>query len=201
MEKIFFATKNVGKVDYVQIVLGRNGIRVVHYPLKLPEIQSPCVEEVAAQKVKYAFHEINNGREKKVPCIAIDSGLFLNAYNGEWPGTLVKSTLEKGPGVEGILKLLEGETRECDIRPCVAYWDGMLTEPICFTAKIKGRIADKQRGERKNYHWSDLCRVFIPDGLEKTEAEMSKEEYDGWRREVDISVPEFAKWIREIKEE
>lgn len=196
MSKIFFATKNPGKVDYLRRVVQEfDGVKVVQYPLNLPEMQFTSVEDVANHKVMYAFNEINNGRANKVPCIALDSGLYIPALRN-WPGTLVKSALD-GLGVEGILKLMEGKPRACEIRPCLAYWDGNLTDPLTFSAKIFGNLAEQLRGETKDYHWSDLARVFIPYGLSKTEAEMSREEYDSWRRKVDISAPGFAKWLTE----
>ena len=179
--KVFFATRNNGKVDYVKKVThGLDGLTIVQYPLSLPETQSCDVEKVASDKVKFAFNEINNSREKKVPCIALDSGLYIAAFNG-WPGTLIKSTLD-AIKVEGLLKLVQGKPRECEIKPCLAYWDGNLSEPLTFPATIKGKITEEPKGETKLYHWSDFARIFIPEGFFITEAEMNIDTYEGWRK-------------------
>ncbi len=196
MTKIFFATKNAGKFDYLKKVFQEfDSVKIIQYPLNLPEMQLTSVEDVATHKVKYAFQEINNGRENKVPCIALDSGFYIHSLRN-WPGILVKSALD-GFGIDGFLKLMEGKQRYCEIRPCLSYWDGKLTEPLTFSAKIFGSLAEQPRGETKDYHWSDLARIFIPNSAAKTEAEMSREEYNLWRRKVDLSSPAFARWLTE----
>ena len=95
------------------------------------------------------------------------------------------------------MKLLDGNSRECEIKPCLAYWDGVLNDPICFPAKIQGTLAEEPRGDFKNYHWSELSKIFIPKGYDKTEGELSEEDYDFWRKEADISVSSFGKWLRD----
>ncbi len=197
--KIFFATRNNGKVDYVKRVIQNfKELNLVQYPLSLPETQSHDVERVAADKVKYAYKEINNGRSEKTPCIALDSGLYLSAFSG-WPGTLIRSTLE-AVKVDGLLKLLEGKSRECEVKPCIAYWDGNLSEPITFPANIKGKISETPKGEIKPYHWSDFARIFIPEGFSNTEAEFNEETYEHWRKKNDVSAYNFAKWLSETAE-
>ena len=200
MSRIFFATRNEGKVDYVRNILREfDGVRIVHYPLNIPERQAHSVEDVAKEKARYAFKEINNGRDDKTPCMTLDSGLYIPSLKG-FPGTLVRTILDTIE-VDGILRLLAGKARECEIRTCVAYWDGNLTDPLVFSARIKGTIADEPKGETKPYHWSNLAEVFIPKGLNKTEAELSEEDYNEWRKRADTCVSSFARWLRDTSED
>jgi XTP/dITP diphosphohydrolase len=188
--KIFFATSNNGKIDFVTEVLEKYGIKVNPVPIDLSEEKAESVKEVARRKVKYAFQEIGK------PCIALDSGLFIDSLNG-FPGTNVNSTLET-IGIEGIITLLEKkEDTRCVIKPCVAYLNENLREPICFVANVYGSLAREPRGVTSEYHWSDLARIFIPSGYDKTEGEMTEQEYKKWRLENDLSVSDFGRYFKE----
>ena len=52
-------------------------------------------------------------------------------------------------------------------------------------------------GEMREYYWSELFLVFVPDEKEKTLAEMSLEEYQDWRAQIypDSYVSKFAEWF------
>jgi len=198
MRKLFFATRNSGKVDYVRKIFSEyDGTRVVHYPINLPERQAHSVEDVAGEKARYAFKEINNGREPRTPCMTLDSGLYIPSLRN-FPGTLVRTILDTIE-VDGILKLLKDKPRDCEIRTCVAYWNGLLTEPILFSSRIFGQLSESSKGETKHYHWSNLAEVFVPKNINKTEAEMTEEEYNLWRKKTDTCVAEFAKWLKETE--
>lgn len=188
---LFFATQNVGKIDFVTRVLDREyGINVVHFPIDLSEIRADTVEEVAKQKAINAYEDVG------APCITLDSGFFIDAVKG-WPGTYVNDALNK-LGIEGILRLLDNDSRDCHIRPVLAYYDGFLSHPVYFSTKLKGTLSQKPRGERKKYHWSDLCKIFIPEGFEKTEAEMTEESYNKWRKKTDTTVIRFGEWFNAL---
>lgn len=187
---LFFATQNNGKLDFVSRVLQEFGIKVVHFPIDLSEIRADSVEEVAQQKVLNAYEDVG------APCIALDSGFFIDAVGG-WPGTYVNNALKK-LGVERILRLLDSDVRTCHIRPCLTYYDGFLSHPVYFSSRINGSLTIEPKGQIQRYHWSELCNVFIPDGLEKTEAEMDEKEYNSWRKTVDTTANKFGQWFNSI---
>jgi len=93
--------------------------------------------------------------------------------------------------------LVEGKPRECAFRNCLAYLDGELSEPLYFESDVEGVLSEAPRGELKDYHWSDLVRVFIPSGEDKILAEMAFEKYQKWRerRYVDSFATKFAEWF------
>lgn len=192
MKKVYFATTNLGKVKFLTDNLANYGIEVIPViPVlaELPEPRSDDLREIAREKVLFAYQQI------KKPCIAQDSGFYIQSLNG-FPKAFVNFALQT-IGIEGILKLVEGKQRECEFRNCLAYLDDSLSGPVYFESSVKGRLAEKPSGEMKDYAWSELFTVFIPDGYSKTLAEMCAEEYKRWReeREKNSFATKFAKWF------
>lgn len=187
--KIYFATRNKGKVNSVSSVLSKYGIEVVHYPLELPEPRSYDLRKIAKEKVLFAYEKIRK------PCIALDSGFYIHSLNG-FPRTYVNFALET-IGIDGILQLVKGKSRDCEFRNCLAYLDETLTEPICFESSIMGTLSDSPRGEMRDYYWSELFLVFTPRGANKTLAEMSLDEYQEWISQInkDSYLAKFAEWL------
>jgi len=99
-----------------------------------------------------------------------DTGLFIDALNG-FPGALA-AYVHKSIGLQGILKLLEGvENRKAHFDAAVAY--GAPPGRIwVFTGRVYGRISLKEAGSG-GFGFDPL---FVPEGFDKTFAEMSLEE-------------------------
>ena len=189
MNQIYFATTNKGKVNSVSTALSKHGIEVIHYPLELPEPRSDDLREIVREKVLFAYGKIRR------PCIALDSGFYVNSLNG-FPKAYVNFALGT-IGIDGILKLVDGKPRDCEFRNCLAYLDATLSEPVYFESNVEGLLSDFPRGEMQDYYWSELFLVFIPKGASKTLAEMTFEEYQEWRnqRYKDSFATKFAEWI------
>ena len=189
MRQIFFATKNKGKVNSIASVLSKFNIKVVQKPLEIPEIRSENLKDIAIYKVLYAFEKI------KGPVIALDSGFYVHSIGG-FPKMYVNFAL-KTIGVNGILKLVKNIDRSCEFRNCLVFFDGTLKKPVVFEESVKGILADRPRGKKQDYFWSDLFFVFVPEDKNKTLAEMAPEEYYKWREELYINsyLTKFAKWL------
>lgn len=190
MKKIYFATKNKGKVRSVSTGLSKYGIEVIHKNIELPEPRTDNLREIAIQKVMAAYKKLRK------PVIAQDSGFYVHSLNG-FPKSFVNFVLET-IGIEGILKLIEDKPRECKFRSCLAYYDKDLKEPVLFESDVKGVLVKSPRGEIRDYFWSDLFLVFVPDGETKTLAEMTWEEYEEWRKKRLLKhsfITKFAKWF------
>ena len=172
--KIYFATTNLGKVHSLQRDLGEHGISVVQFHLNLVEPRSSDVKEIAKAKIEQAYLQI------KKPTIVIDAGFYIDDLNG-FPKAFVNFALET-IGLDGMLKLVEGKSRECEFRECLAYMDSTLEEPKYFISHVTGRLSNVKRGELQKHLWSELGLIFIPKGSEKTLAEMSHEKYLQWRK-------------------
>lgn len=186
MKQIYFATKNKGKVNSVNTSLSKYGIEVIHYELDLPEPRTYDLQEIAIGKAKYAYDFIQK------PCIAMDAGFFLKACNG-FPRTYVNFALET-IGINGILKLVDGEDRTCEFNDVIAYYDG--TKSFVLERIVEGSVAVVAKGEKKHFHWSELCKIFVPNGLDITLGEMDYGYYLKWKATLkDDTYQRLADWL------
>ena len=188
MKTVYIATSNKNKATSIKKEMKRYGIEVKHFYLDIPEPRSYDIREIARAKVLYAYKKL------KKPCIVLDSGFFVDSING-FPRTFVNYALET-IGIEGILKLVEGKGRVCEFRDCLAYYDG-VSKPKLFESILKGKLSNSLKGTLKTFHWSRLFLIFISDGKTKTLAQMGKEEYDNWYRNINQNsyIKKFAGWF------
>ncbi len=167
MEEIVFVTHNKGKVASANKHF--KDIKFQIYEYELDEPRSDDVGEISRSKVKEAYDLV------KKPCIALDCGFFIPALNG-FPRAFVNFALDT-IHLDGILKMMEGkENRECYFLECLSYYDGVKVKQ--FFGKQEGKLATKILGEDTNEKWSDLWYIYIPQGSEKTLAQMTREERD-----------------------
>ncbi len=156
-----FVTSNEDKVREASEILGyslEQASAVMVY-----EKQTYDVSEIILHKAQQAYGEL------KCPVLVEDSGLIFTAWNG-LPGALVK-WFECSVGCDGLLKMLEGfENREAFAICMTAVFDGR--EMRMGMGEVKGTIAESTRGEN-GFGW-DV--IFIPDGHDRTYAEMSSSE-------------------------
>lgn len=185
MEEIVFVTHNKGKAQSAEKYF--KNLKISTYDFELDEPRSDDVKEIATAKVRQAYEVVGK------PCIALDTGFFIEALNG-FPKAFVNFSLDT-IGIDGILKLMEGkENRKCKFDECLAYYDGK--EYKYFYGNHPGNLSTQKQGLDRKEKWSDLWYVFKPKGFEKTLAEMNAEEREN-RRKVDGSyeaLQKFAQW-------
>lgn len=183
---IHLVTTNPGKVLSTQKTLKHFGIGVRHANHELIEPQSDDLELIAKTKAKQAFELTGK------PCIAIDAGLWIHAFDG-YPGPYAKKFLTLK--LHRILRLMQGEPRECLFQDCVAYADANTL--VSFLGPIPGVISETTRGKIQKWSWSELDLIFVPEGESKTLGEMTRAERDAWRmRRGDGALIQFAKWYQ-----
>ena len=192
MQKVYFATTNKGRFNQVKRALSEQGIEVVQANFAIAEPAIQDIREIARQKVVAAYKKL------KKPCIAQDSGFFIEALGG-YPGSLVHRELKK-IGIQGILAKVKGKSRKCEFRHVLVYYDGSSPKPIFFESRSEGELATEPRGNieglKKRFVTSELWLVFKPKGLNKTLAELTPEEYLKWRTTRDRShSSKFAKFF------
>jgi len=159
-----FVTTNEGKFREAQRIASEFGIELEQVPLPYLEIQSDKLEDIARVGAQQAYAML------KRPCFVEDSGLFIEALKG-FPGTF-SSYVFKTIGNHGILKLMENiENRSAEFRSTVGYCE-RGTEVFVFTGIVRGRISTEIRGTG-GFGYDP---IFIPDGEERTFAELSTEE-------------------------
>ena len=191
MEEIVFVTHNKGKAKSAEKYF--DNLKISTYDFELDEPRSDDVKEIATAKVMQAYKVVGK------PCIALDTGFFIEALNG-FPRAFVNFSLDT-IGIDGILKLMQGkENRKCKFEECLAYYDGK--EVRYFYGKHPGNLATKMQGVDRDGKWSDLWYVFKPEHFDKTLSEMDDVEREN-RREIDGSVESmsvFAEWYKKNRE-
>jgi non-canonical purine NTP pyrophosphatase (RdgB/HAM1 family) len=160
MEQLTYITSHPAKAEQLSRHLKRP---VTHLKLDLEEIQSLDLEQVLQHKAQLAFDIVRK------PVMVEDFSLQINAL-GRLPGPFIKWFWNE-LGTEGVCKLLDGKSdRSAVARTGAGYCDS--NGPRIFIGERTGRIADKPAGQEA--FGSDA--IFIPDGHNKTWAQMSLEE-------------------------
>lgn len=169
--KLLFATNNRHKIEEVQQLTGNTfqltGLAEAGITEELPETGN-TMQANALQKARYAFEKCG------LPCFADDSGLEVEALDMA-PG--VYSARYAGPqksdsdNMDKLLRELENKTsRRAQFRTVIAFTDGK--QDYFFEGIVKGSIISERRGSN-GFGYDPL---FVPDGFEKTFAEMQPSE-------------------------
>ncbi len=158
--KLRFATSNPGKFGDAVEILSPYGIELEMEEAKGVEIQAPDLERIAVVSA------LTSGARE--PFFVEDAGLFVDALGG-FPGpysSYVLSTI----GCGGILRLMEGvEDRRARFVSVVVLVHGGIR---VFKGVVEGKISEGERGEGG----FGFDPIFIPEGEDRTFAEMSREE-------------------------
>ncbi len=160
MQRLVFITGNQYKADFLAKWLGQP---VEHRKLDLEEIQSLEPDVVLADKARRAYEIV------KEPVLVEDVTLTFTAM-GRLPGTFIRWFLEE-LGPVGLCNLAAGlEHQKAVAAITYAIYDGSMLKT--FYGDAVGRIAPAPRGE--SFGWNS---IFIPDGFEKTYAQLTDEEF------------------------
>lgn len=181
---VYFVTGNAYKFEVAQKAVEGTGIELIQERLDTPEIQSTSVEEVAAYSAKWACEK--SGK----PVVVTDAGYYIEALKG-FPGPYIKY-INQWLTSEDLVRLMQGkENRKVISRDCLAYCEPGK-EPVTFVCEWVGQIADRPVITDKPGSTS-INEIFIPEGYDKVEAEISKEEMikfwaknDPWKRLADF---------------
>ena len=184
MNEIVFVTHNKGKIASANKQMKGVNFKVFEYELEEP--RSDDIKYISEYKVKEAYKLV------KQPCVSLDCGFWIDELNG-FPRAYVNYALDT-LGLDGILKLMEEkENRNCKFTECFSYYDGKELKQ--FMGQHPGKLSKEILGNDTNKKWSDLWYIFIPDGNEKTLAQMDDEEREVRRKINSIdAMKEFANW-------
>ena len=171
MQKILFVTNNQHKLQEARQILSGKfdvlSLKDIGFEGEIPETQ-PTIEGNAIQKVQFIYDRY------KTDCFADDTGLVVPALGGE-PGVYSARYAGENATFEDNMKLLLEKMK--DIKDRKAYFitvialikDGKL---YTFEGRVDGIITTAPRGE-KGFGYDP---VFLPEGFDKTFAEMTAEE-------------------------
>lgn len=177
MKTLVFATQNKHKIEEIRHVLAKilnqdgliriTGLEAIGCHEDLPET-SETLEGNALQKALYVSRHYN------YDCFADDTGLEIDALDGR-PGVYSAryAGLQKNfdDNIHKVLTELEKvKNRKARFRTVVALVLG--PEQFIFEGRVEGKIISEKRGTGGFGYDS----IFVPDGFEKTFAEMDLDE-------------------------
>jgi len=166
--KLVFATNNQHKLNELQAILGDHfellSLKDIGCFEEIPEEQ-PTLEGNARQKAFYVYEKFG------FPCFADDTGLEIEALNGE-PGIFsaryAGEAKDPQANMDKVLTKLKNEdNRKARFRTVISLiLDG---EEKQFEGIVEGEIIREKRGD-SGFGYDP---VFLPVGYNKTFAEMS----------------------------
>ncbi|HEY1085560.1 MAG TPA: non-canonical purine NTP pyrophosphatase [Candidatus Saccharimonadales bacterium] len=175
--KITFVTGNQHKADKTSELLGRS---LDHEKVDLDELQTLDLAVLAEHKVRQAYDLL------KKPVIVDDYGLGLDVYGG-LPGPFVKFFIEIDDGLKKLCRMADQTDDRRARTVCVmAFYDGKTLK--VFEKIMPGTISLQPIGTN-GIHTDE---IFIPDGYDKTRAQLNDQEYNDVYKKV--------RPLRELKE-
>lgn len=173
--KILIASKNKGKIKEIKKILVLPGVELLSFEevgdWEDIEEKGETYEENAYSKAEALVKKF------KLPVVADDSGLEVEALGGKPGVNSARYAGDKATDEERIRKLLnelsevpEGE-RKARFR-CLALYLSPSGEVITAEGVLEGKIGFEPRGS----NGFGYDPVFIPEGYDKTLAELSLQE-------------------------
>jgi len=187
MTNLIFATNNEHKVTEIQSLLPKNisviTLKQAGIDIDIPEPYD-TLHENAAEKAKTIFDITNKN------CFSEDTGLEIDALQGA-PG--VHSARYAGKdrnfkaNIDKVLAELNGiENRSAQFRTVICLiWN---QETYYFEGICRGRISEKNAGTA-GFGYDP---IFIPEGADKSFAEMSLEEKNKFSHRQKAVTPLFT---------
>ena len=175
MKKVVVATNNEGKLKEIKDILKDYQL------LSLRDVN--CTIEVEEDRDTFEGNSLKKAQEISeilhMPCIADDSGLCIDTYDG-WPGVHTARFLgenatakERNQYILEKMKDLIGEDRKARVKCCITYYEN--GNYVIWKGEIQGKIAEEPRGDN-GFGFDEIFE--LEDG--RTYAELSKEEKIKW---------------------
>ena len=158
---MYFVSSNDHKFKEVKELLSEftsTRLIIEHKKLKLEEIQSSSLAEVAKAKANHAFDVLRN------EVLVEDDGLFIEALNG-FPGVYSSFAFET-LGNSGILDLLKNKkSKRATFKSLFAYYDGKNMKT--FSGQVNGLVS-----EQKSEGGWGFDPIFVPENMDISFAQM-----------------------------
>lgn len=191
MEKIYYVTTNSGKIASANLHFKNSEIEIVGQNVEIEEPQINDIDQIAELKVRKAYEKF------QVPCIANDSGFYINAWPHckNWPGAFVHRELINKVGIDGVLNEMKDVTdRTCYFKQTLAFYDGKDLK--LFHSITKGTLQTFRSSDYKNNsRWSELWEIFVPEGYDVTLSQFTDEMLEERTSKTVDCLSIFREWI------
>ncbi|WP_263705365.1 non-canonical purine NTP pyrophosphatase [Shouchella tritolerans] len=180
--KIRFVSGNPYKLKEAQQILSEIGIEVIAVDTNINEIQTDDQKKIVHDKVIRAFKLV--GR----PLFIEHTGLYVDHFEG-LPGGLTQVFWDKLKA-DKFCEIFGNNTNvKASAKTTIGFIDGKRIR--VFEGEIKDKISSLPKGDR-SFQWD--C-VFIPNGYDKTFAELGEKKNDiSMRKEA---LVKFSQFLRE----
>jgi len=194
MKRLIFATHNSHKLEEVKKLVGNiydltdlNGIGVTD---EIPET-GDTLESNAIIKAQYVHEHFG------INVFADDTGLEVEILNGQ-PGVYTAryagDECDSNKNMEKLLKVMEGEkNRNAQFRTVICLIMG--ENEYLFEGVVKGKITTEKSGA-EGFGYDP---IFIPDGYNKTFAEMPMEEKNKISHRA-LAVEKLTAFLRKLED-
>ena len=129
----------------------------------MPEIQSDNAQEIVTEKLKEAF------KHQQGEFLVEDTSLELDCLQG-LPGPFIKFFLKK-LGPKGVYEIADKYQSYATTAKTIIGYAKSPDELEVFVGEVRGKIVAPS--VKDGFGWDP---IFLPDGYEKTYAEMTTEE-------------------------
>lgn len=189
--RLCFATNNKHKLEEAKDIVGENfeivSLQEINCIEELPET-SPTLEGNSLQKAEYVFRKYN------IPCFADDTGLEVEALNGE-PGVYsaryAGEQKNSNDNIDLLLQKLDASSnRKAQFRTVITLL-GLEKNPLFFEGLVRGTITISRRGNT-GFGYDP---IFVPDGHVKTYAEMTLQEKSSLSHRA-IAIKKLEHYLR-----
>jgi XTP/dITP diphosphohydrolase len=168
-----FLTRNEGKFRELSELIDSSKYELLQDSSEINELQTEDMNLLVRDKVLKAFDKIRR------PLIVDHTGLQFDLLNG-FPAGLTSVFYDKLQP-EGMAKIIgRSVDRKVTAVTLIGYCDGKKIHS--FEGRLSGLVAEEPRGT-EGFQWDT---VFIPDGYDKTFAEL------GNRKKNEISMRRLA---------
>lgn len=173
LKELVIASHNKGKIAEFEKMLAPLGVKIYSADdLNLPDVEETGITFAENAILKAEALAKISGK----PCLADDSGLCVDALGGR-PG-VYSARYAPNRDFDKAIEMLVGELNESKSDDWSAHFSCVLAlkrpnkEIELFEGRVDGKIIEHRRGE----NGFGFDPVFVPDGYEKTFAEMSADD-------------------------
>lgn len=174
---LHFITGNKNKLAEVRAILGEG---IGHLDIDLPEIQEIDAHEIIKAKLLEAYRHTDG------ELIVEDTSLYLDCMNG-LPGPFIKWFLQE-LGTAGLAELAERLGNNKATAKTIIGYARNRNDMLFFEGTAEGSIVKPKADS--SFGWDP---IFLPDGSDRTFAEMEKAEKNAisMRRKALDKLKEF----------
>ena len=191
LKELVIASHNKGKIAEFEKMLEPYGVKIYSAnDLNLPDVEETgtTFAENAVLKAEALANICNK------PCLADDSGLCVDALGGR-PG-VYSARYAPNRDFDKAMTMLIGELKESKSNDWSAHFACVLAlkEPNKEVEIFEGRVDGKIVEEKRGIGGFGFDPVFVPDGYDRTFAEMTKDE----KKEISHRGRAMVKFLQKV---